>query len=187
MPQVLPRLCGMRAVVWEIRRQGTLRGNASRGEGCPAEHAPDGADGVCLGKACAALSPSAVPPPDGLCVRGLVCADPRGRSVLSDIAAVGLGLAKTVSVARGDPGPWGFRLWPRCFPQASGAGQMRPVFGRGPRCSGAMDACGGAHFRGRETGARGAADSARLREALRHAPADCCGNATNDALWAGEG
>jgi transposase len=66
---------------------------------------------------------------------------------MSEIATGGLGLAKNVFQLRGAEAS-GRAVLRRKLRR----GQVLEVLGGLPRCAVAMEACGGAHFRGRETG-----------------------------------
>ena len=92
---------------------------------------------------------------------------------MSEITTLGLDLAKNVFQAHGTDVS-GHVL----FRKKLRRDQVLSFFGQLPPCTVAMEACGGAHFWGRQIGKLGhevRADPARLREALREAAEERCG------------
>lgn len=87
------------------------------------------------------------PPPEGIRVPGWVFEDPQGGSVPSGMITVGLDVAKTVFQVHGA----GRAMLRRKLRRA----QVLEFVGPLPPCVVAMEACGGAHFWGREIGRLG--------------------------------
>jgi transposase len=83
-------------------------------------------------------------------VPGWVCEDPQGRAVASEIATVGLDLAKNVFQVHGAD-----RAGLAVLRKKVRRDQVLAFFCHLPPCVVAMEACGGAHFRGREIGKLG--------------------------------
>ena len=91
-----------------------------------------------------------LPPPDGIFVPRWVCEDPQRGAVMSEITTVGLDLAKNLFQVHGADasGHAVLRKKLRRDQVLAFFGQLRP-------CVVAMEACGGAHFCGREIGKLG--------------------------------
>lgn len=98
---------------------------------------------------------------------------------MSETVTVGLDLAKNVIQVHGADGS-GRPVLRKKLRRA----QVLEFFGQFPSCVFAMEACGGAHFwtpGDSPAGSRGAADPARLREALREAAEERCRGCRGDA------
>jgi len=90
------------------------------------------------------------PPPDGIYVPRWVYEDPQRGAVMSEIITVRLDLAKNVFQVHGADGAG--RAVPR---KKLRRAQVLEFFSQLPPCVVAMEACGGAHFWGREVGKLG--------------------------------
>src|SRR6056297_1772719 len=88
--------------------------------------------------------------PDGISVPRWVCNDPHRRAVMAEITTVGLDLAKNVFQVHGADGS-GRAVLRKKLRRA----QVLEFFAQLPSCVVAMEACGGAHYWGREIGRLG--------------------------------
>jgi transposase len=97
---------------------------------------------------------------------------------VTEVSTIGLDIAKQVFQVHGADAS-GHALFRKKIVRA----KVLAFFSSQPRCVIAMEACGGAHYWGREIGKLGHTvlfDTARLRQAVREAAEERCGRCRGD-------